>query len=177
MPVEVEAPPRVDVGRLLLDVERERVGVVGGVLKRAHIQDRGSFPVLLPGEVEAVRSEKRPGVSEDEFLNRRAVKKLADAGILWREGEERSEFSRDVFLEDASPGLSELEQDVIRLQVWSFIHGAAYSSTLLPVGRLESVKASLQPKADGSVDEVEFIAKTLELAESLDDLRDLGGVK
>jgi hypothetical protein len=177
MPVEVEAPPRVDVGKLLLDVERERLGAVGGVLKKAHVQDRSGFPVLLPGEVQAVLSEKRLGVSEDEVLNQRAVKKLADAGILWREGEERSEFSRDIFSEDASPGLSELEQDVIRLQVWSFLHGVPYNSTLLPVGRLESVKASLKEKADGSVDETEFLVKTLELAESLDDLRDFNGTK
>ena len=48
MPVEVEAPPRVDVGKLLLDVERERVGVVEGVLSKAHVTGWWSFLCFFP---------------------------------------------------------------------------------------------------------------------------------
>ena len=81
--MEVEVAPRVDLGRILSSVERECVGVVGGVKKQVS-EDRSSLPVLSPPEVESIKSESvRTGISEERLLKERALSKLRDAGILW----------------------------------------------------------------------------------------------
>lgn len=171
----VVSKKRVDVGELLLGVELHRVGG-HGKLKRVQSLDRNDLPVLSSEEGERLRRKASgEGVDGDVYVNRSAVVKLTKAGIMWPEGETRSEFARDIFREHTGADLSRLERDVVRLQAWSFLNGEVYNSTLLPVEKLESVKASCSVSEDGRVDDVEFIAKTIELARSLDDFYDQAG--
>ena len=171
MPVEVAKGGRVDVGKLLVDVEVHRVGVhsPAGVKE----QDRNDLSVLLPDEERKYRCEAEvKGVDPEEFLDKCAVGKLSESGILWPEGETRRDFARDIFREHSGEGLSLLERDVVRLQALSFINGSSFNSTVLPVGKLESIKESCLTGEDGVLDESAFLLRAFELAESLDDFHD-----
>ncbi len=170
--VDVATVSWVDLGALLSDVESERVGVgsEAGVLKESS-GDRNNMPVLLSQEQDAIKASDGGG---ERLLVDAGLEKLVDAGIIWPSSEAPSELSRDLFREDAMPGLTPLEVDVVRLQALAFLDGVLYNSVLLDVDRLRSVEYSCRKEGDGKPDKYEFLWKTLELAQSLDDFRDIG---
>jgi hypothetical protein len=150
------------VKTLLIAIEKNR----GFAVPQA--EGRSMMGVLLPQEEEEIR-KGNPPEAVDKLMVAAGVEKLRQVGVFWKTGEP-SDATKNVFLEDTGAGLTPLEEDIVRLQVESFVDGNPMNSHLLSEDDIR--KISEQLKKEGIKDSETFFFKVLELAMARDDEAD-----
>jgi len=143
-----------DPAALLMEVELMTLGE-----KPVAPEQRHGAPVLLERE----RLDKR----SESLALRAGEAKLVASGVFWMASGKSPEDKEETFTADRSPGLSKLEEDIIRIQAKTYLEGRMYHSVLLDIPDLESIKH--QCTVEGTVDQDRFLERTLVLAMQRDD--------
>jgi hypothetical protein len=156
----------VRIGMKRMSLEEQLVELESDHVDRGltpHSSDRSRHPVLMPWEVDAVKAKAGP--ESGKALVVEGARKLVSIGAMWRPNEDGS--GRAFFLQDTCPGLSTLEEDVVRIQIESFLMGMPYDNALIKASEIADAKErDMRPGGGGKE---ALMAEILGLAARRDD--------
>ncbi len=123
--------------------------------------ERHDHPILLSMERERL-DERSKGL-----VIRASVAKLVSAGVFWMAKDHAPEDKESTFTSDRMPGLSKLEEDIIRTQAQTFLDGRKYHSVLLGISDMDTILSNCEH--NGSINKDMFLEQSLLLAAKRDD--------